>query len=153
MAGCRLGAFCVHRTTCTMSRHFMQSHVHRVHACLAVICHPHLWQNDQYLLRASAHTCARDLILRFIVQTLFKKSSYFIAEQSAFPGGKVLLGVEVGVGKAHSSNNRRIKGGKICTGTEPENDCFFRWSKRERKDGNGYKFIYLSLLRWGGFGC
>ena len=32
---------------CSMSRHFMQSRIRRVHACLAVTCHPHFWQNDR----------------------------------------------------------------------------------------------------------
>ena len=35
---------------CTMSSHFMQSHIRRVHACLAVTCHLHFGQNDRYLL-------------------------------------------------------------------------------------------------------
>ena len=34
---------------CTMSRHFMQSHIRRVQECLAVTCHMHFWQNDQDL--------------------------------------------------------------------------------------------------------
>ena len=34
----------------------MQSHIRKVHACLAVICHPHFWQNDRDLLRATAVT-------------------------------------------------------------------------------------------------
>ena len=33
--------------------HFMQSHIHKVHASLAVTCHVHFWQNDQDLLRAT----------------------------------------------------------------------------------------------------
>ena len=37
-----------------MSRHFMQSHIRKVHACLAVTCHLHFWQNDRDLLRATA---------------------------------------------------------------------------------------------------
>ena len=37
--------------------HFMQlSHIRKVHACLAVTCHLHYWQNDQGLLRATAVT-------------------------------------------------------------------------------------------------
>ena len=36
--------------------HFMQRHIHKVHACLAVTCHLHFWQNDQGLLRATAVT-------------------------------------------------------------------------------------------------
>ena len=40
----------------TMSRHFMQSHIRSVHACLAVTCHQHFWQNGRGLLRATAVT-------------------------------------------------------------------------------------------------
>ena len=36
--------------------HYMQSHVHKVHAYLAVTCHPHFWQNDLGLLHATAVT-------------------------------------------------------------------------------------------------
>ena len=36
--------------------HFTQSHVSKVHACLAVTCHLHFWQNDRDLLRATAVT-------------------------------------------------------------------------------------------------
>ena len=36
--------------------HFTQSHIREVHACLAVTCHLHLWQNDRGLLRATAVT-------------------------------------------------------------------------------------------------
>ena len=36
--------------------HFMQSHIRKVYACLAVTCHLHLWQNDRDLLRATAVT-------------------------------------------------------------------------------------------------
>ena len=34
--------------------HFMQSHIRTVHACLAVTCHQHFWQNDRDILRATA---------------------------------------------------------------------------------------------------
>ena len=34
--------------------HFMQSHIHKVYACLPVTCHLHFWQNDRDLLRATA---------------------------------------------------------------------------------------------------
>ena len=34
--------------------HFMQSHIRKVYACLAVTCHLRFWQNDQGLLRATA---------------------------------------------------------------------------------------------------
>ena len=36
--------------------HFMQSHIRKVYACLAVTCHLHFWQNDQDHLRATAVT-------------------------------------------------------------------------------------------------
>ena len=36
--------------------HFMQSHMRKVYACLAVTCHLHFWQNDRDLLRAAAVT-------------------------------------------------------------------------------------------------
>ena len=36
--------------------HFMQSHVRKVHAYLAVTCHLHFWQNDRDLLHAIAVT-------------------------------------------------------------------------------------------------
>ena len=36
--------------------HFMQSHIRKVYACLAVTCHLHFWQNDRGLLRAAAVT-------------------------------------------------------------------------------------------------
>ena len=36
--------------------HFMQSHIRKVHACLAVTCHLRFWQNDRGLLRATAVT-------------------------------------------------------------------------------------------------
>ena len=36
--------------------HFMQSHICKVYACLAVTCHLRFWQNDRDLLRATAVT-------------------------------------------------------------------------------------------------
>ena len=36
--------------------HFMQSHIHRVHACLDVTCHLHFWQNDRDLLHITVIT-------------------------------------------------------------------------------------------------
>ena len=36
--------------------HFMQSHICKVYASLAVTCHLHFWQNDRDLLRATAVT-------------------------------------------------------------------------------------------------
>ena len=34
----------------------MQSHIHKVHACLAVTCHLHFWQNGWDLLHATVVT-------------------------------------------------------------------------------------------------
>ena len=42
--------------SCTISRHFMQSHIRRLHACFAVTCHLHFWQNDRDILHAIAVT-------------------------------------------------------------------------------------------------
>ncbi len=36
--------------------HFMQSHICKVYACLAVTCHLHFWRNDRGLLRATEVT-------------------------------------------------------------------------------------------------
>ena len=36
--------------------HFMQSHIRKVHAYLAVTCHPHFWQNDRGISGATAVT-------------------------------------------------------------------------------------------------
>ena len=36
--------------------HFIQSHIRKVYARLAVTCHLHFWQNDQDLLHATAVT-------------------------------------------------------------------------------------------------
>ena len=36
--------------------HFMQSHIRKVYACLAVTCHLHFWQNNRCLSRATAVT-------------------------------------------------------------------------------------------------
>ena len=38
---------------------FMQSHIRKVYACLAVTCHLHFWQYDRDLLRATAVTRVR----------------------------------------------------------------------------------------------
>ena len=51
---CCLGTFCVHHTP--MHHDFMQSHIHKVHACLAITCHLHFSQTDQDLLHATAVT-------------------------------------------------------------------------------------------------
>ena len=45
---CRLGAFCVHHTTGHAPSHVTSceaTDIGRVHACLAVTCHLHFWQN------------------------------------------------------------------------------------------------------------
>ena len=58
MAGCYiklLATLSVH-SVYTMSHHFMQSHIHRVHVCVVVTCHLHLWQSDWDLLCATAVT-------------------------------------------------------------------------------------------------
>ena len=39
---------------CTLSRHFMQSHICGMHVSLAVTCHLHFGQSDRDLLRATA---------------------------------------------------------------------------------------------------
>ena len=48
------------RVLCTPYNHapcyFMQSHIHKVYACLAVTCHLRFWQNDRDLLRTTAVT-------------------------------------------------------------------------------------------------
>ena len=48
------------RVLCTPYNHapcdFMQSHIRKVYACLAVTCHLRFWQNDRDLLRAAAVT-------------------------------------------------------------------------------------------------
>ena len=36
--------------------HFMQSHIRKMYACLALTCHLHFWQNDRGLLHATAVT-------------------------------------------------------------------------------------------------
>ena len=36
--------------------HFMQSHMRKVYACLAVACYLHFWQNDRDLLHVTAVT-------------------------------------------------------------------------------------------------
>ena len=45
---------------CTVSRHFMQSHIRKTHACLAVTCHLLFWQNDRGRSRATAVTLGRN---------------------------------------------------------------------------------------------
>ena len=58
MAGATWNASSVYTIQpCTsLQCHFIQSHIGRVYACLAVTCNLHFWQNDQDLLRATAVT-------------------------------------------------------------------------------------------------
>ena len=49
-----LSMFYIHHTT--MHHHFMQSHICRMHASLAVNCPLHFWQNDCDLLNATVVT-------------------------------------------------------------------------------------------------
>ena len=55
---CRFGASSGHAIQpCTrLQCHFIQRHIARVYACLAVTWHLHFWQNDRDLLRATAVT-------------------------------------------------------------------------------------------------
>ena len=50
--------------------HFMQSHICKVYACLAVTCHLHFWQNDRGLLRATA--VLWDMYLLLVVLRRFR---------------------------------------------------------------------------------
>ena len=48
--------------SCTSSQcYFTQSHIHRMHACLAVTCHLHVWQNARKsaVLRGSSHVTSK----------------------------------------------------------------------------------------------
>ena len=58
MKCCRFGASSVYTIQrCTrLQCHFIQCHIGRVYAYLAVTCHLHFWQNDLDLLRATAVT-------------------------------------------------------------------------------------------------
>ena len=55
---CHMKLLPFRRVLCTPCNHtpchFMQSHIRKVYACLAVTCHLHFWQNDQGILRATA---------------------------------------------------------------------------------------------------
>ena len=57
---CHMNLLPLRRVLCTPYNHapchFMQSHIHKVYACLAVTCHLHFWQDDRDLLRATAVT-------------------------------------------------------------------------------------------------
>ena len=57
---CRMKLLPSRRVLCTPYKHapchFMQSHIHKVYAYLAVTCHLHFWQHDWGLLRATAVT-------------------------------------------------------------------------------------------------
>ena len=60
MAGATWTAAVSTQVLCTPYNHapcdFMQSHICKVYACLAVICHLHFWQNDQDFLCAAVVT-------------------------------------------------------------------------------------------------
>ena len=43
-------------TIIMLSHHFMQNHIRRVHGCLAVTSHLHIWQNDRDFLHATVVT-------------------------------------------------------------------------------------------------
>ena len=49
-------AISVHSAYTIQPCHFMQSHILKVHTCLAVTCHLHFWQNDWNLLCATVVT-------------------------------------------------------------------------------------------------
>ena len=49
-------AILAHSVYTIQPSHFMQSHIHKVQACLAVACHLHFWQNDWDLLFTTAVT-------------------------------------------------------------------------------------------------
>ena len=57
---CKMKLLPSRRVLCTPYNHapchFMQSHIRKVYACLAVTCHLRFWQNDRGLLRATAVT-------------------------------------------------------------------------------------------------
>ena len=57
---CHMNLLPSRRVLCTPYNHtpchFMQSHIHKVYACLAVTGHLHFWQDDRDLLRATAVT-------------------------------------------------------------------------------------------------
>ena len=57
---CHMNLLPSRRVLCTPYNHapchFMQSHMCKVYACLAVTCHLHFWQDDRDLLRATAVT-------------------------------------------------------------------------------------------------
>ena len=55
---CHMNLLPSRRVLCTPYNHapchFMQSHIRKVYACLAVTCHLHFWLDDRDLLRATA---------------------------------------------------------------------------------------------------
>ena len=57
---CHMNLLPSRRVLCTpynhAPRHFMQNHIHKVYACLAVTCHLHFWQDVRDLLHATAVT-------------------------------------------------------------------------------------------------
>ena len=57
---CHMKLLLSRRVLCTPYNHapchFMQSHIRKVYACLAVTCHLRFWRNDRGLLRVTAVT-------------------------------------------------------------------------------------------------
>ena len=55
---CRLGASSAYtiQPCSSLQCHFIWTHIHRVHVCLAITCHLHFWQNDGDLLWTTAVT-------------------------------------------------------------------------------------------------
>ena len=77
--------FCVHLKPCSsLQCHLIQSHIRRVHACLAVICHLHFWQNDRDLLRATAVTRGWN---RYRNESQHRKLTLEKNESTAAPAG------------------------------------------------------------------
>ena len=71
-----LRKFCVTIQPCTsLQCHFIQSHIGRVYASLAVTCHLHFWQNDPDHLRATAVT--RNLFLIHLQIPWYSRTPFF----------------------------------------------------------------------------
>ena len=84
--------------------HLKQSHIRRVHACLAVTCHLHFWQNDRDLLRAIAVTWGWN---GYLNKSQHRK---FTPEKKIFP--PLLQGLEPTTyqSRVRRSNHRAIPG-------------------------------------------
>ena len=63
--------------------HFMQSHIRKMYACLAVTCHLHFWQNDPdlyyqlhyyQLIRKSCHKTQKDSIFLWFMFSMLQSS-------------------------------------------------------------------------------